>query len=366
MSAAQVHAQEAAQALSGVKREPATYRTTHAKVALYDAMLQVQLSPEVAAHFPAGVRARFDPTLVPGKLVVEVINDPKAQPRLSPHKGSGGVKILQISPAQVINCGKTFPKFGMTSPDSVVLGRDGVLRITLPGKRNPLARPNKKIKRTKKTKIRKEPEVQEKEAVQAAPAPAEPPQQFIPLSTPPDRERMQVKDTMVAYSPHSVRIILGRKLAQQMDSHRYLIKSMKPWEDGLTITLMQSPTNGARVGTSLVKGGFRTMTLPHPPMISHQSFSPTTAAWVDVVREGEEIVIHVSPPFSPPQSKSPRRPKAVVAEAIRQIPADDSGLGRIRRLRDEVNATVRELREAGDEVTLRIKDDGSLGFIYEG
>jgi hypothetical protein len=45
---------------------------------------------------------------------------------------------------------------------------------------------------------------------------------------------------------------------------------------------------------------------------------------------------------------------------------EESPLAKLRRLRDEVNRCVDEAKEQGDTLRLSVKDNGHLGFVYEG
>lgn len=365
MSAAQNHAQKAGHALMSVAHEgtPQVFKSSHASVCL-GKWMYVTATQDVVNHFSGGFQARFDSSLVIGKLVVELVPT-KTGKQFSPLKGN--LKRAQFKPSDVKNCGDTFPKFGNTQPDSVIIGRDGVLRITLPAKRAPLRAPT----RFKKSKSVPAPATKFQKPV---------PPQFQPLQVPPDWEVMP-KDTIVAHSKSSLRVIVGRKLAQQMEGSLYGVTSMVADEtnnEELIITL----TKGAgtyRLGTGLRRDDFRQITLDavKGKKGAVPFFGPTVAHEVTVYAEGQRVMIHMKPPYEPQFGKRVAKELGVHhygqeknrnenrGARVKSEP-EENPLSRLRRLRDEVNETIRDLHEAGDEVKLRVKEDGSLGFTYEG
>jgi hypothetical protein len=364
MMSAAVHAQQAGAKLGqALKEGPATtFQVSHAKVGLNQSQVVVHVSPEVAKRFgDQTVLTRLNLTLVPGKPVLEIWASTAGRTKFSPHRsGSFYMQVLHNR----VDGASGFPPFGTCKPDSVVLGRDNVLRITLPAKRPPVMKFNRtKIvkSKTKSAPAQKEPEVQNKEEKIASLPVAR-------LPAAPETETMRYKDTMVAYSTNSLRVLVGRQLAQHMDSHRYLLKSVEATDDGALVVLSDSPTGGSRVGTTFV-GELRVLTFSHPPKVQDlEWFGPTVAATVESVREGREIHIRVSRPFTAPRQRANRDTQKQYASGEPSLPqaVEDHGLTRLRRLRDEINATVRELTDAGDEVKLRVKENGVLGFTYEG
>lgn len=370
MSAAQLHALAAGQTLS--RASAPTIKPSNAKVGLYQTQLQVVVNDTVSRYFDGKTMSvKFNHTLYPGKLVVEVFPDPKAEARFT--RFMTGMSRLSISPTRIEGCGSTFPMFGMTPPDSVVLGRDGILRITLPHKRPPVAPRRTKMVKTK-PKARKDPRVVE--ATEKKEAPATPPKQ--PLAPAPDRETMRERDTIVAYTKSGVRMVVGRQLAQHMEGGRYgitsFVSSVDEEHEGhgeVVITFMRGRGgNSLGCGGKNKKPGFRQIVVNEikGKKGRHAYFGPTVAAEVVSVNEGQSIIVTMKPPYLEVGSKklgSKRR-----ASPTRTAPEANnlsvmSPIARLKVLRDQINECVAAAKRDGDDLRLTVKEDGTLGFIYE-
>lgn len=374
MNAASNHAREAGQALSVLSNGQRELKPAHAKVNL-GGKLNVIVSEHLYQHFNKPVRARLALDLYPGKLVVELIPDDMKGRSISPFRS--GERRVNWEPQKVENCGPSFPKFGMTTPDSVVIGRDGILRIVLPKNRRPLSASGPRRKMAA-TPVRKEPEVQKKESESktASPAPAR------PSMVAGDRViTMSQKDTMVSHSKTGITVRVGRELAKYLEGHYYGATSFSATDDSkeIHITLKHAAAN-YRLGTTPLGPNKEHRALKISPIKNHSKvplFGLTQANEVLVVDDGKTIVITLTGPFTPPGSKtfykgndkpvhSTRSRSAAKETPVATVKSDEDRLSKLRRLRDEINDCVTEAKTAGDEVTLRVKDDGKLGFTYEG
>jgi hypothetical protein len=334
--------------------------------------LAILLHDKVTTHLSGPVSVKM--TIQAGHPVLEIREDPKATRSFTPFRP--GQRRLQLKPERVGGLGPTFPKFGMVEPLSLIMGADRVLRMTLPSKRPPLSTRGRRMNPPDKKPI--------KEPIKEAQAPAETaPKQELPRVGPEEKQVvMRNRDTLVSYSRSGVRVRVGRELAKFMDGSRYGVEMME------VVTDNSGDEPVKHVKFHVVRGsGYNSLGRGFGPndeqrAISIQTivnkkgnfpyFGPTPAAEVTVLDEGREIVIHMKPPFLPQGNRAnPSSPATVTtrpkpAQAAAPTPAKVGPFTRLRAARDLVNECVAEIKASGDEVTLKIKDDGTLGFTLEG
>jgi hypothetical protein len=329
----------------------------------------------------------MDHSLVPGKVVIELVPTQSGGRPFSPYRGN--MMRAQFNPKNVEGCGLTFPKFGMTRPDSVVIGRDNILRLTMPAKRAPLNERAAQAARKPRPTLRKKPE----------PDKVDPPKtdtsagQFSPLATPPNSEVMRERDTVVAWTKSGVRMYVGKQLCALMENRYYGVKSItvQPGVDGDVVLEVLENHEHNRIGQQTRGKDFRQISLGTGKLSRipafQRFFGPTVAHEVVVFDEGKRIVVTMKAPF-----QSVRSPATANALGIHKSP--DLGLRHMEKPRRQadmsqpesaplnteevdplvllrttvasLNLIVAGLKSQGEQVTLRIKDDGKLGFVYEG
>lgn len=347
--------------LSAAARQAVQIKPSAAKVGLGE-KLRILVTESIYSRFHGKVSVRLRPDLVPGKLVVEVEPDDKH----GTHSWTPimpGQRVLQMPPDKVKNCGESFPKFGMTPPDSVIWGRDNVLRITLPGNRPPLSpRRTKTVDpkdRRKPVKTKEKPK--EKKVTEDDTG-------LIKL------RRAAVKGITASHSPSGVRIYVEGELKREMVPRLWVVDTISQAGEGRDkVTLIKITTRKGRfrVGRLDEKKKKQYITLCDvDPTLPQFGMSPVVE--VQHSEDWNEIIFILSGVLRAPMTKT-RRPKAesspaaIAPEALsRPAPQVDGDLATLRRLRDEINECVRKMREQGDEVTLWVKESGDIGFRYEG
>jgi hypothetical protein len=360
MQSSQLRAHIAGATLSGGGSTVKDVKTTSAKVSLGEKFV-VLVNEDIAKriHGPVDVRV----ILSVGHPVVEIRPNAKAGRSFSPFRP--GQWRYQNEPGQVSGVGSKFPKFGMVQPQSVVWGSDNVLRITLPTKRPPLLPRGRTVGARQKPE--KEPEVHEKETAMTSPTPAAK-----------EARELNGRNSAVAYSRSGVRLTLAPDLAKVMDGHLYGIASMtvigEPGKREVTLVVRRGASNH-RLGQPKLTDTRRVLSLQdHRKKVPEEVpfFGPTKMQRVTCVGEAEEITVVIREPFNEQNHHSKpmkRRREAAPAPTEHVAVRNDFGgspLSRLRHARDLVNTAVREIKESGDAVTLRVKEDGTLGFSYEG
>jgi hypothetical protein len=344
MNSSQSHALHAGAALS-MASSATTLKPSNAKVAL-GKDLRIIVTDSVANRFHDKVRIAFRSDLVAGKLVVEVIPDPKSGTRsftpLMP-----GQKVIQIDPTKVPGCGTTFPKFGMCPPDAVIWGRDNVLRITLPGKR-----PTLSPRRTKMAT----PKPRKKELVR----------KDLPVATKPvepEAEKQDLRGVCLGYSRSNVRVYTNDWLARRMGSDTFRVSSITEEGTGTDhVVRVELSRNGPyRLGRKTDKG-LQYLTLNGVDKFKPLYFRKSQISGMSA--DGDKLVFEVKGTLAPPIHRTKLGGKASAPATPKAAP--DDWFTRLRSARDEINAIIGEASRINEKVELVVRENGTLGIRYEG
>ena len=373
MNAQAEHAREAANRLATVIGGAATQiKPSNAKVAL-GKELKIILTDAVAQRFKGErVHVTFNTQLVAGKLVVEVKADESNGRRtFSPFRS--GEKIISMPPEMVQFCGPSFPKFGMCPPDSVIWARDNVLRITLPGKRPSLQPRVTKMAKPKTTEAKPKSEVKPKSE---EPKKVDQITDHVAVSDEGDVKTFRhgkIKGVAFANSSTSVRLHVNDLLARCMETKRYDLKDITVVGEGKTrvtsLTIIASPRGRYRLGKPLQNGAhFITLNDNEKFRDERLMFRVHEADEVVVRGEGEEITASFRGEIKAPIVRHPKRKKKEQGAESATAPLSPNAdpFTALRHLRDELNKVVESIKSSGDDVTLYVRDNGQLGFRYEG